>query len=127
MKKPKAKRPRMPNISEEMRHWSAMLGEELNKWPEVKSRPMFGMLGFYRSSKIFGALPVTRGVKTPNSFIFRVAPMPPGLLRRAMAESRIDLERRIPSAKWYAFEITSTEDISDALWWLSQAYERAKP
>lgn len=116
----------MPRISEEMKQWSAMLGEELRQWPQVKLRPMFGMLGFYRRSRIFGALPVTRGIKTPNSFIFRIVPMPPALLRRAMAEPRIDLESKIPSAKWYAFEVTSAEDFPRALWWLNQAYARAK-
>ncbi|HKV24942.1 MAG TPA: hypothetical protein VJN93_10165 [Candidatus Acidoferrum sp.] len=126
MKKQETKRPRMPRISEEMKQWSAMLGEEVSKWPDVKSRPMFGMRGFYRRAKIFGALPLTRGVKTPNTFIFRIVPMPPELLRRAKSESRIDLESRVPSAKWYAFEISSTADFSDALWWLGQAYKRAK-
>lgn len=116
----------MPPASEEMKQWSAMLGEELDRWPQVKSRPMFGMLGYYRGAKIFGALPVTRGIKTPNSFIFRITPMPDALLRRAMEEPRIDLESKIPSAKWYAYEVNSPEDFRDALWWLGQAYERAK-
>jgi hypothetical protein len=87
---------------------------------------MFGMLGYYRGARIFGALPVTRGIKTPNSFIFRITPMPPDLVRRAENEPRINLESRIPSAKWYAFEVSSTEDFRDALWWLNQAYEHAK-
>ena len=116
----------MPPISEEMKQWSAMLGEELSRWPQVKSRPMFGMQGYYRRAKIFAALPVTRGIKTPNSFIFRIAPMPAELLQRAAQEPRIDLEGRVPSAKWYAFEVASTDDFRDALWWLNQAYERAK-
>lgn len=124
--KQETKRPRMPRVSEEMKRWSAMLGQELRQWPQVKSQPMFGMLGFYRRSSIFGALPVTRGIKTPNSFMFRIVPMPAALLRRAMAESRIDVEFRVPSAKWYAFEINSEEDFPDALWWLSQAYKHAK-
>jgi hypothetical protein len=124
--KPKVRRPRMPRILEEMKQWSAMIGEELSGWPQVKSRPMFGMLGFYRGARIFAALPVTRGIKTLNSLIFRIIPMPPELLRRAEEEPRIDLEPKIPSAKWYAFEVSSTEDIHDALWWLNQAYERAK-
>jgi hypothetical protein len=125
-KKPKRKPSRMPPISEEMRQWSAMLGEELRGWPQVASRPMFGMLGFYRRKKIFAALPVTRGIGTPNSFIFRFDPMPPDLKQRALKEPRIDMEGRSPGARWFVFEVGSATDLRDALWWLNQAYERAK-
>jgi hypothetical protein len=116
----------MPPASEEMKQWSAMLGEELSKWPKVTARPMFGLRGFYRGKKIFAALPVTRAIKTPNSLIFRIKPMPPDLLERAKKEQRIDLESRIPSAKWFVFELNSETDFRDALWWINQAYERAK-
>jgi hypothetical protein len=116
----------MPPISEEMKLWSAMLGEELSGWPQVSSRPMFGMLGYYRGKKIFAALPVTRGIKTPNSLIFRFSPMPAELQQRALKEPRIDLDRRIPGAKWFSFELHSEADLRDALWWLNQAYERTK-
>lgn len=125
-KKTKRARPKMPPISEEMKLWSAMLGEELSAWPEVSSRPMFGMLGYYRGKKIFSALPVTRGIKTPNSLIFRFNPMPPKLKQRALQEPRIDLDRRIPGAKWFSFELHSEADLRDALWWLNRAYQRTK-
>lgn len=125
-KKTKPPRPKLPHIAEEMRQWSAMLGQELNTWPQVKSRPMFGLLGFYRRTKIFAALPVTRGIKTPHSFIFKIKPMPPDLLRRASEDPRMDTEGQLPGAKWYSFEVNSTEDLREALWWLNQAYERAK-
>ena len=116
----------MLQVSEEMKQWSAMLGDELRSWPQVKSRPMFGFLCFYRRNKIFGALPVTRGVNSPNSFMFRIKPMPPDLLNRAIEDQRIDTENRVPSTKWYVFEVSSAEDLRDALWWLEQAYQRAK-
>jgi hypothetical protein len=125
-KQRKAPRPKMPRVSDEMKRWSAMLGDEIRAWPQVKSRPMFGFLCFYRRNKIFGALPVTRGVNSPNSFMFKIKPMPPDLLSRASEDHRIDTENRIPSAKWYSFEVSSAEDLRDALWWLDQAYQRAK-
>ena len=87
---------------------------------------MFGFLGFYRRKKIFAALPVKRGIKTPNSLIFKIKPMPPDLLRRAVQEPRIDVENQLPGRQWYSFELASEQDLRDALWWLSQAYERAK-
>jgi hypothetical protein len=52
--------------------------------------------------------------------------MPPDLLKRAKKEPRIDTESRVPSAKWFTFELNSEADFRDALWWLNQAYEHAK-
>jgi hypothetical protein len=125
-KKTKRPRPNMPPASEEMKQWSAMLCSELSTWPQVSTRPMFGLRGFYRGKKIFAALPVTRAIKNPNSLIFRLKPMPPDLLERAKKEPRIDTESAIPSAKWFVFELNSEADFRDALWWINQAYERAK-
>jgi len=126
-RKTKRARPKMPPISEEMKQWSAMLGKELSGWPQVSSRPMFGMLGFYRRKKIFAALPVSRAIGSPSSLIFRFDPMPADLQRRALKESRITPDNETPGARrWFSFEIDSTADLRDALWWLNQAYERAK-
>jgi hypothetical protein len=125
-KKVKRPRPRMPNASEEMKQWSAMLRNELITWPQVATRPMFGLRGFYRHKKIFAALPVTRAIRNPNSLIFRIQPMPPDLLKRAKKEPRIDTENRVPSAKWFTFELNSEADFRDALWWLNQAYDHAR-
>jgi hypothetical protein len=114
-------RPKMPPISEEMKQWSAMLKTEVSGWPQFSSKPMFGMMGLYRRKKIFGGLPVTRGFDTPNSVIFRFDPMPGDLEQRALRDSRIT-----PGKRWFSFEVASTGDLRDALWWLNQAYERTK-
>jgi hypothetical protein len=114
-------RPKMPPISEEMKQWSAMLKTEVSGWPQISTKPMFGMSGLYRGKKIFGGLPVTRGFDTPNSIIFRFDPMPPDLEERASKESRIS-----PGKRWLSFQVNSTGDLRDALWWLSQAYDHAK-
>jgi len=128
MKTKRAKRPRpkMLRATEEAIQLSAMLGNELNTWPKVTTRPMFGLRGYYRHKKIFAALPVTRAIKNPNSFIFRIEPMPTELLARARKEPRIDTENAAPSAKWLSFMLNSESDFRDALWWLNQAYEHAK-
>jgi hypothetical protein len=109
-----------------MQQWSAMLEQELSSWPRVKSRPMFGLVSFYRNKVIFGALPRTRALSTPDSFIFKFDHMPPGLIRRAGKDRRISPERESPDVAWYSFELSSVDDISDALWWLNRAYEAAK-
>jgi hypothetical protein len=114
-------RPKMPRISEEMKHWSAMMKTEVSCWPQISTRPMFGLLGLFRGKKIFGGLPVTRGFDTPNSVIFRFDPMPPELEKHALREPRIK-----PGKRWFSFEVGSTADLRDALWWLNQAYDRAK-
>jgi hypothetical protein len=124
-KSKKAPRRKMVRITEEMKQWASMLGQELGGWPQVTSRPMFGLLGFHREGKIFAALPVTRAIGSPNSIIFKIAPMPPDLQQRAMADPRVDSASENPGLRWRAFDIQSTEDLRDALWWLSQAYERA--
>lgn len=122
----KSARPKLVPISDEMKQWSAMLAQELTGWPGVSSRPMFGFLGFYRKSAIFAALPHTRGVGTPNSFMFRFAAMPTELREKAKQSRRLRLGERSPDAKWYIFELGSEGDLRDALWWLNQAYEAAK-
>jgi len=115
----------MPRISEEMKQWSAMLGHELSELPQVSSRPMFGLRGFYRGKKIFAALPVTRAIGAANAFIFRFEPLPAELLELAKKEPRISAERVLPGARWLSFELNSEEDFRDALWWLNHAYEHA--
>ena len=114
-------RPKMPQISEEMKQWSAMLKTEISAWPQVSTKPMFGMMGLYRRKKIFGGLPVTRGFDTPNSVIFRFDPFPSELEERALKDSRIASGKR-----WFSFNVRSAGDLGDALWWLNQAYERTK-
>ena len=114
-------RPKMPPISEEMKQWSAMLKTEVSSWPQIATKPMFGMMGLYRGKRIFGGLPVTRGFDTPNSVIFRFDPMPPDLEQRALKDSRI-----APGKRWFSFNVASTADLREALWWLNQAYERTK-
>lgn len=121
-----SKRPKLLRISEEMKQWSALLGNELSAWPGVKSRPMFGFIGFYRGNKIFAGLPRTRALHTPNSIIFRFDALPPKLLRRAQEDSRISSEKEVPGARWYAFELNAADELRDALWWLNQAYLAAR-
>jgi hypothetical protein len=114
-------RPKMPPISQEMKQWSVMLKAEVSGWPQLSTKPMFGMMGLYRGKKIFGGLPVTRGFDTPNSVIFRFDPMPPDLEQRALKDSRI-----APGKRWFSFNVASTTDLRDALWWLNQAYEKTE-
>ena len=127
--KPKAKpkrRPKLPRITNETKQWSAMLGTELRGWPNVTTRPMFGLLSFYRKKTIFAALPVTRAMGTANSIIFKIKSTAPDLLRRVNQDKRASIGTRMRARGWISFEMNSPEDLRDALSWLSEAYERAK-
>ncbi|HVH71129.1 MAG TPA: hypothetical protein VNB49_08485, partial [Candidatus Dormibacteraeota bacterium] len=97
--------PKMPPISEEMKQWVAMLKTEVSGWPQISTKPMFGMMGLYRREKIFGGLPVTRGFDTPNSVIFRFDPIPRDLEQRALKEERIT-----PGKRWFSFDVRSAAD-----------------
>jgi hypothetical protein len=119
--KPEAARPRMPRAPEEMRQWSELLMAEALRWLQTSARPMFGMTALYRGKKIFAALPRTRAIGTPHSIAFKL----PRKSEKAEADMRILADR--PGAKWLTFELSSGADIPDALRWLEEAYEQARP
>ena len=113
-------RPKLPRIPEEMRQWSDLLLHEVLGWPDVSSRPMFGMTAVYRGNAIFGVLPRTRAMDTPNSVSFKILWRNPSLKKRLQADSRILPSTR--DAKWISFELQSGDDLPDAIRWFAQAY-----
>ena len=119
-------RPKFPVISEEMQHWAAMLETEVESWPGVICKRMFGFRSIYRRRTIFAALPYSRGLFTSSSIILKFDPMPTALFQRAQKEPRLDTSTRVPGKGWFSFELSSDADLRDALWWLSHAYESAK-
>ena len=94
---------------------------EALRWQNTSARPMFGMTALYRGKKIFAALPRTRAIGTRHSIAFKL----PRKGERAEADMRILADR--PGAKWLTFELSSGADIPDALRWLEEAYEQARP
>jgi hypothetical protein len=124
--KPKRQRRKMAYATEEMKEWAAMLGQEIEKWPKVAAKPMFGMRCYYRGKNVFSALPVKRCIDNGNSFMFKIHPMPPRLLKKAGGDARVSASEPLKAMKWTLFEISSKGDLRDALWWLQEAYERAK-
>jgi hypothetical protein len=103
-----------------MRQWSDLLLHEVLGWPDVSSRPMFGMTAVYRDNAIFGLLPRTRGMDTPYSVSFKILPRNPSLKKRLEADPRILPSTR--DAKWISFELRSGDDLPDAISWFTQAY-----
>ena len=128
-KKLRAPRKTMPKFfaaDEEMQHRASLLEKELVSWPGVTTRPMFGMVSFFRGKAIFAAVPRTRTLRSPQSIIMKFNPLPSSLSEKMKAEPRIADRAPGPGAGWHAFEVASHTDIKDALWWLSQAYAVAK-
>ena len=118
-------RRRMVPISEQMRHWSALLETELAAWPTIRAQPMFGFRAYFRGKSMFAAIPRTRSFGHGNSLIVKFKPMPPSLLERAKKDERLDISR-LSGNGWLTFDINSEADLHDALWWLEQAHEAVK-
>ncbi len=106
----KGKRPKLMPVSDEMRHISALLTQELLQWPDVSARPMFGLRAFYRSTVIFALLPEKRALESPNAIAYKLA---------AGAQKK-------EGEKWRPFELENERDISAALAVLEKAYGAAR-
>jgi len=116
---------KLPRVPEEMRQWSELLLQEVLDWPQVRSRPMFGMIAIYRGNQIFGALPRTRAMETKYSISFKLPRRTPALNRALAHDGRIVPSKK-PGAKWISFEMRSGDDFRDAVEWLARAYRAAK-
>jgi hypothetical protein len=112
-----AERPKLPKVDAEVQRWSALIAEEASAWPDVSSRPMFGMLALYRGKTIFAALPRTRAAHTPFSVLIKLPGVRGARVRGASG----------PGAGWTTFEMESEADITEALGWLGRAYRMARP
>lgn len=111
-------------ISEQMREWSAMLQSEVESWPNVLAKKMFGMISLYRGKQIFAALPYTRTLVANDSFMFKFEHAPAKIIEQMRKDSRIIAEQGI-GTRWFIFQMSSPQDFHAAVEWLSLAYERA--
>jgi len=116
-------RPKLPHVSEEMKRLAKLLEAEILAWPNVTSRPMFGLNGIYRGSKIFAVLPRTRAMDVPDSIAFRLLKRPPHIMDELRKDKRIVAST--PDAKWISFVMQSDSEIHAALNWLALAYRQA--
>jgi hypothetical protein len=111
-----AKRVHLPRVHPEMQRWSAVLEAELASWPRVTSRPMFGLVGYYRERRIFAAIPRTRAANTPFSLLIK---LPDAKHPRVVRGGG-------PGAAWVTFAMDSESDLAEALRLLGHAYEKAR-
>ena len=115
----------MVPISEEMRHWSALLETELAAWAAIRAQPMFGFRAYFRGKAMFAAIPRTKSFGHGNSLIVKFKPMPASLLERAKKDTRLDTSR-LSGNGWLTFDINSEADLHDAIWWIQQAHDAVK-
>ena len=102
-------------VDEQMQHWCSLLETEISSWPRVLGKPMFGMTMFYRGKNIFGALPRTRAAGTKRSILIKLSPE---TVKQAALVSK-------SGSGWIRFELDSRRDLSRALTFLRQAYDKA--
>lgn len=112
--RPTTQRPKLPKVDPEMQRWCAALQDEVCGWRQVRTRPMFGMLALYRGDRIFAALPLTRAPRTPNSLLVKLPGVRDDRLKAAQG----------PGKAWASFEMTSSNDLHEALRWLQRAYKK---
>ncbi len=114
----------LPRVSEEVRHWSGLLLEEILRWPRVTARPMFGMTAVYHGKSIFGVLPRTCAMDTPSSVSFKLGRREDRTIKAMAADRRI-LPLEAASNCWISFELQSAKDLPDALRWFQRAYRKS--
>jgi hypothetical protein len=104
-----SQRPKLPPVSEQMKHIAAMLEQELLGWPGVSARPMFGMRALYRGPRIFAMLPDKRALENANAIAYKMA----------------DSAARREGRKWQLVEVEDERGLNAALACLDKAYRSA--
>ena len=104
-----SKRPKLPPPSEQMKHISGLLTRELLQWPDVTTRPMFGLRAFYRGTVLFAMLPDKRAFESPDGIAYKLAPGDPNK----------------PGQTWHVYELENALDIDKALAHLDKAFKQA--
>jgi hypothetical protein len=94
----KGTRPKLPPVSEAMRHTFALLAEEVAAWPEVSTKLMFGFRALYRGGVIFAMLPDKRSMEVADAIAYK------------------------EGVGWKTFEVKGEEGIGAALAVLEKAY-----
>ena len=116
-------RPKLLRVSDETKRLAALLEAEMLAWPNVTSRPMFGLNGLYRGANIFAVLPRTRAMDVPDAIAFRLLKRPQHIMDELRNDKRIVASTS--DAKWISFVMNSDAEIPAALKWLSLAYRQA--
>ena len=110
-----AERPKLFKIDDEMQRWCELLRQEVLEWPDVSTKPLFGMIGFYHGESIFAAIPRTRAAVSARSLLIKLS---------GVSDKRLT-PVSVSGSGWVGFELESASDINEALLWLERAYENS--
>jgi hypothetical protein len=108
-----AERPKLFKIDTEMQRWCELLRQEVLEWPDVSTKPMFGLTGFYHGQSIFAAIPRTRAAGSARSLLIKLS---------GISDKRLT-PLSVSGSSWVRFELESASNINEALLWLERAYE----
>jgi TfoX/Sxy family transcriptional regulator of competence genes len=97
---------------------------ELLSWPQVTSKPMFGMVGLYRKGKIFAAIPKDRTVGNTDAVLVKLHGASERLAKQALSSPKA-ITTAMPKAGWIAMAMDSMDDVREMLRWFSRAYDLA--
>ena len=120
-----SKREKFLPIADHMKAWSSALAAELQDWPQVTQKSFFGFTALYRGKTMFGLLPRTKSVFTPNAVGFRF-----DSLNRAVKEL-LEKDTRVAAfdkhkIRWFTFELSTDSDLHDALDYLGHAFDASR-
>jgi hypothetical protein len=104
-----------------MKQWSALLLEELARWPSVTVRRMFGMVVCYHNKKIFAALPRTKSFDPANAVAFKLYRTNAATAKLLHSDDRIGAAEDKKTG-WISFALNTARDLNVALKWFDRAY-----
>ena len=101
-------------ISEQMKPWSAAMAAELNGWPQITHKSLFGFTALCRGKSMFSMLPRTRSIFKSNAVAFRLES------GNRATRALMDKDQRIVAfdkdkKRWLSLELSSDADLHDAL------------
>lgn len=120
-----SKREKFLPIADHMKAWSSALAAEFQDWPQVTQKSFFGFTALYRGKIMFGLLPRTKSVFTPNAVAFRFESL------SRTVKALLEQDPRIAAfdknkTRWFTFELSSDSDLHDALDYLGHAFDATR-
>jgi hypothetical protein len=88
----------------------------------VSTRAFFGFTALYSKERIFALLPRTRGMVTANSLAFKLEAITASVLVQAREGPSHRIEATAEATRWFSFEVPSSADLRDALYWLVRTH-----
>lgn len=96
------------------------LNHHLGAWPGVRITAMFGRWGYFAGDVLFGTFPLR---EKDRDLWIRLSATDQA---RALAVRGVRPHRRFAARGWIEYDVSSPEELSQALRWLRRGYETAR-